>query len=81
MRATQSVNKEQLTEATFNYLVGVAKKMGVPPPQRDELKDLRNEVISASRIHASGWIVYSIQTLTITSDDVTNIEERVIELK
>ena len=81
MRATQSVNKEQLTEATFNYLVGLSKKMGVPPPTRDEIKELKNETLTASRIHGSGWIVYSVQTKTITSDNITNIEERLIELK
>jgi hypothetical protein len=81
MRATQSVNKEQLTEATYNYLVELAKKMEIPPTKRDEIKELKNETLTASRIHGSGWIIYSVQTLTITSDDITNIEERVIELK
>lgn len=81
MRATQAVNKEQLTNATFNYLTTMAKNMKVDPPKREDLKDLRNETLTASRIHGTGWVVYSVQTTTVTSDNVTNIEERIIELK
>jgi hypothetical protein len=81
MRATQEVDKEQLTNATFEYLTTMAKNLNVSPPKREDLKDLANEILTASRIHGSGWIVYSVQTTTVTSDNLTNIEERVIELK
>jgi hypothetical protein len=81
MRATQEVDKQQLTNATFEYLTTMAKNLNVSPPKRDDLKDLANEILTASRIHSSGWIVYSVQTTTVTSDNLTNIEERVIELK
>lgn len=80
MRATQIVNKEQLTNATFNYLTSLAKNMKVDPPKREDLKDLGNETLTASRIHETGWLIYSIQTTTITSDNITNIEERIIEI-
>jgi hypothetical protein len=81
MRATQEVNKEQLTNATFDYLTKMSKNMKVEPPRREDLKDLMNETLTASRIHGTGWIVYSVQTTTVASDNVTNIEERVIEIK
>ncbi len=81
MRATQEVNKEQLTNATFDYLTIMAKNMKIELPKREYLKDLKNETLTASRIHGTGWIVYSVQTITITSDNVTNIEERIIEIK
>lgn len=55
--------------------------MKITPPKREDLKDLKNETLTASRIHGTGWIVYSVQTITIISDNVTNIEERTIELK
>lgn len=81
MRATQEVDKEQLTNATFTYLTTMAKNMKVNPPKREDLKDLKNETLTASRMHGTGWVVYSVQTTTVTSDNMTNIEERIIELK
>jgi len=81
MRATQEVNKEQLTNATFDYLTKMANNMKVTPPKREDLKDLKNETLTASRMHGTGWVVYSVQTTTVTSDNTTNIEERVIEIK
>jgi hypothetical protein len=81
MRATQEVNKEQLTNATFDYLIKMANIMKIKSPKREDLKDLKNETLTASRIHGTGWIVYSVQTTTVTSDNLTNIEERIIELK
>ncbi len=81
VRSTQEVNKEQLTNATFDYLTKMANTMKVAPPKREDLKDLKNETLTASRIHGTGWVVYSVQTTTINSDDITKIEERTIEIK
>ncbi|NUM31369.1 MAG: hypothetical protein HUU47_03475 [Bacteroidetes bacterium] len=81
MRATQNVNKEQLTNATFDYLTKLANTLKITPPKREDLKDLKNEILTASRIHGTGWVVYSVQTTTVTSDNVTNIEELTIEIK
>ncbi len=81
LRATQEVNKEQLTNATFDYLTKMANNMKVATPKREDLKDLKNETLTASRMDGTGWVVYSVQTTTITSDNITNIEERVIEIK
>ncbi len=81
MRATQEVNKEQLTNATFDYLTTLAKNMKVDPPKLEDLKDLTNETLTASRIHGTGWVIYSVQTTIVNSGDTTNIEERIIEIK
>lgn len=81
VRSTQEIDKEQLTSATFNYLVALAKNMKVEPPKREDLKDIKNEILTASRIHGTGWVVYSVQTISVTSDNSTNVEERIIELK
>ena len=80
VRSKQAVNVDQLTEATYSYLLLMAQNMKVSPPRRDEIKDLKNEFLTASRIHGSGWVIYSIQTTTIVSDNVTNVEERIIEI-
>ncbi len=37
IRATQIVNKEQLTNAMFNYFTTMAKNMKVDPPKREDL--------------------------------------------
>jgi uncharacterized protein YqgV (UPF0045/DUF77 family) len=81
VRSTQVVNKEQLTTATFNYLNKMAENMQVAPPKREDFTDLNNDIETASRIHGSGWVIYSFQTVTVTLDDVISIDERVIEIK
>jgi hypothetical protein len=81
IRSSQEVNKEQLTKATLDYLNAMAKTMKVSPPKPEDVKELKNETSTASRIHGSGWIVYSVQTITVTSSNVTSIEERTIEIQ
>jgi hypothetical protein len=84
LRIYQTVDQQQLTEATYNYLVNLSKKAGVPAPKKEDLaklKDLKNETFTASRIHGSGWPIYTVQTIVISTGDVTNIQERIIELK
>jgi len=81
VRSTQEINKEQLTNATYEYLKKMAENMKIDGPKREDLKDLKNETLTASRIHGSGWIVYSVQTTTINAGEQTNIEERIIEIK
>ncbi len=81
IRSIQEVNKVQLTNAAFDYLSKMAKMMNTELPKREDIKDLKNETLTDSRIHETGWVVYSIQTTTITSDNATNIEKCIIEMK
>lgn len=81
IRSIHEVNKEQLTNASFDYITKMAKTMNTELPRREDMKELKNETLTASRIHGTGWVLYSIQTTTITSDDSTLIEERIIEIK
>jgi hypothetical protein len=81
LRSAQEVNKEQLTNETFAYMLKMAENMKVKKPERSDLKDLKNEILTASRIHGSGWIVYSVKTTTVNSGDITSIEECEIEIK
>lgn len=80
LRYSQTVNQEQLEEATYNYLKTVMKTMGLPEPNRKDIKGIVNQTDLASRIHGSGWVIYSIQTKTVSADNSTNIEETVIEI-
>lgn len=79
--AKQEVNREQLTNATFEYMTKLANAMGVVPPKREDLKELKQETTTLSKIHGTGWVVYSLQTTNVTSADITRIEERTIEIK
>lgn len=54
--------------------------MGLPEPNRKDIKGIVNQTDLASRIHDSGWVIYSIQTKTVSAEDATNIEETVIEI-
>jgi len=81
LRASQSIDEKQLLDATFNYLTKLAQSMKVDPPKREDIKEMKNETLTSSRIHGSGWVIYSVQTTTVTADNSTNIEERVIEIK
>ncbi len=81
MRATEEINQEQLTAATFSYLTTLAKNINANPPKREDIENLKNEILTASRIHGTGWIVYSVQTTTVSSGDQSDVEERIIEIK
>lgn len=81
MRASETINKEQLKEATIKYLSDVAKRINAPAPNFNDLKELSNETHTASRIHNTGWVIYSIQTKTVSSGNQINVEERIIELQ
>lgn len=81
IRMNQTVNAEQLTNATFDYLVKMAETLKMPAPKREDIPEVSNDTYTASRIHGSGWIIYSIETKETKAEDQTNIEERVIEIK
>jgi len=79
-RMKQIINSEQLTDATYNYLDKLGT-FGDKIPPRNEFPSLTNETNTTSIIHGeSGWILYSIETKEIASEETTNIEERIIEL-
>jgi len=80
-RMHQSVDSVQLTNGTFDYLTKMAETMQTPTPRREEFPYLNNEIWTASRIHGSGWPLYSIQTKEVTAENVIQIEECIIDLK
>lgn len=81
LRSTQEVDSEQLTVNTYEYLKSLADKMGTVAPKREEVGDLSNTTETASRIHGTGWVLYSIQTKTVEAPGASNVEERIIEIK
>jgi hypothetical protein len=81
IRMKQTVDSEQLTKSTFEYLTRMATTMGVSPPEWEEFPVLINETWTASRIHGSGWLIYSIETKEVSTENALNIEERIIEIQ
>jgi hypothetical protein len=81
LRSSQVVDSTQLMDATFQFLSNLAKSMNIKAPTKEDIKGLSNEIQLASRIHGSGWVIYSVQTTTVNSDNQSNIEERIIEVK
>jgi hypothetical protein len=81
IRMIQTINSEQLTHVTFEYITEMAKTMKVTPPNLDDFPALTNETLSASRIHGTGWLIYSIETKEVSSKGILNVEESIIELQ
>lgn len=81
IRMKQTVNSEQLTNETYNYLKRMGT-FGAKIPNRVDFPSLTNETYTASRIHGeTGWVIYSIETKEIKAKESTNIEERILEIK
>ena len=81
VRLQQTIDSEQLTNATFDYLVKMAETMKIPAPKREEIPPLTNDTWTASRIHGTGWVIYSIETKETKAEGQTNVEERIIEIQ
>ena len=81
IRMQQSIGSEQLTNATFDYLSKMAETLKIPAPKKEDIPPLTNDTWTASRIHGSGWIIYSVETKEVRAEGVTNVEEVVIEIQ
>ena len=80
-RMHQAVDPEQLTNETFSFLSRMAESMNGPAPVRENFPSLYNETRTASRIHDSGWVIWSVKTKEVMAQDVVQTEECVIELR
>lgn len=81
IRMEQTVNSEQLTKTTFDYLTQMASTLQVPAPKWDEFPPLTNVTWTDSQIHGSGWIIYSVETKEASAEGALNVEERIIQLQ
>jgi hypothetical protein len=80
LRMSEEVNQEQLQQATLAYMKAMAKNMGVEAPGPEAVGSLGRTVELATRMHNTGWPIYSIQTKTVEGEGQVQIEERIIEL-
>lgn len=82
LRMYNSVDSEQLTLATYNYLKELEKISGKNELKLEDIPPLKNETWSANRIHGvTGWPIYSILTKEVSTENTTSIEETIINLK
>jgi hypothetical protein len=81
LRMVQTIDSDQLTKTTFDYLTNVASTMDVDPPKWDNFPPLKNETWYASRIHGSGWTIYSVETKEVATENALNVEERIIAIQ
>jgi len=80
MTMYETVDSDQLTDATFNYL----KEWELIGDEvtREEFPAMTNEISTASSIHGeSGWIIYSREEKQVSAEGIINVEERLIQLK
>lgn len=81
LRASQEVDSQQLTEETYKFVISTNEKFKKDHPTIENFPKLKNEILTDARIHSSGWIIYSRQTITVITDEDTNIDERIIEIE
>jgi len=81
IRMKQAIDSEQLTEATFTYLSSMASTLEASLPKREKFSPLKNQSWMASRIHDSGWIIFTSETKEVSMENTVRIEERIIELQ
>ena len=80
LRTTQSVDSEQLTDATYLYLKELTPVADSTFPARKDFSPLYNDTWTVSRIHESWWVLYSVETKETTTGNVINVENRIIEI-
>lgn len=81
MESLHTINEEQLADVAFAAAKKIGEGQNIELPKREDFVGFSNETYIFSSIHHWGWILYSESTITITSDNTTNIEECSIELK
>jgi hypothetical protein len=81
LRYGQVIDQDQLRSAVKSYLDQMAKSIKSPKPEESIFRDLKHETEVGCRIHNSGWVIYTYQTITVNMGEATSIEEWEIEIK
>lgn len=79
VRAIQEVSGEQLSKAVFDLLTKLNPSLLNEPLPENFFESLKNEIETATAFHNTGWPLYSIQTVTVSFNTDTLIEQRTIE--
>ncbi|MBN2765810.1 MAG: hypothetical protein JXR27_05505 [Paludibacteraceae bacterium] len=74
------LNEEQMRNVVYEQLKNNPSLSPEEIPALEDVPAVKVETWSASRIHNAGWPIYSVQTVEVTAENESNIEERIIEL-
>ena len=82
LKSVQSIDKEQLTVATLEYLKKLSESVGKSfDTEAVQNMQFENETTTHSALHDSGWVIYSIMQKVVTNGDITVINECSIEME
>lgn len=78
LRMHEALDSEQLTQANYQrYLLETADTLAY-----EAFPKIEYDTWTGSRIHgSSAWVIYSVETRAFRSDDIVDVEERIIEIK
>lgn len=82
IRYWQSADSKQLTDASFEFIRKLAATTGAKnAPTRDQMPAATHEEDVASRVHGTGWVIYTVRTKVIEIEGVASVDEMIIELQ
>lgn len=81
LRSEQTVNSEQLTDATYLYLKDLRSPLDTIFPDRKDFAPLHNNTWAVSQIHESGWVLYAIETKETIIEQTINVENLIFEIQ
>jgi hypothetical protein len=82
VRYWQITDSKQLTDASFEFIKKLAAASGAKNvPTRDKMPATTHEEDVASRIHNTGWVIYTVRTKVVDVEGASSVEEVVIEMK
>ena len=80
LRMKQVVDSKQLTEETYSYLKKMSRTVKIELPAEKDFPELTNETFTASRIHGSGWVIFTLESKEVRTHDRLKVIENIIEL-
>ncbi len=82
VRYWQIADSKQLTDASYEFIKKLAVSTGAKNvPSREKMPATTHEEDVASRIHGSGWIIYTVRTKAVDVEGVSSVDEMIIEMK
>ena len=81
IRMSQTIPPKQIADAACQFMNKLLGAMDAPKIEREDLAKFENQIDSATRVHGTGWIIYSVQTKIIKGEGVLSFTETIIEIK
>lgn len=82
VRYWQEADSKQLTDAAYEFVKKLAAASGAKNvPTRDKMPATTHQEDVASRIHNTGWVIYTVRTKVVNVEGVSSVDEVVVEMK